>query len=185
MLDYPISFYGINGEMGLAAGTAISLTDANVRRLANKPSGSVSFSDLVGVQEYTLTVGKHSTLDGYGSCSGISGGDFYTTAFGSHGLSSNLGSKVWTNGWGVRSLTSEWSGGPGSTALVLTMPPGQVPTFSTISVGTLTFSSASTVEQAVLSNGDAYLYRWNGLLVTPNGSSQPSVGSQLRVTLRR
>ncbi len=185
MLDYPISFYSINAEMGLAPETPISLTDANVRRLANKAAGSVSLSDLVGIQEYTITVGVHSTLDVYGSNLGVIGGDAYTEPFGGHGQSGNPGSKAWTNGWGVRSITSVWDGGAGSTALVLTMPPGQVPTFSSLSVGTLTLTRASVVEQRPLVNGDAYYFRWIGRIVSPDGASRPAVGSQLRMALRR
>lgn len=185
MLDYPISFYSINAEMGLPVGTAISLTDANVRRLANKPTGSVSLSDLVGVQEYTITVGKHATLDAYGTCTGIVGGDAFTDAFGSLVQSSNAGSQVWTNGWTVRSVSSFWDGGSGNTYLVLGMPPGQVPTFSSISVGTLTLYRADLVEQRPLPNGDAYLFRWNGRIVSTDGVTRPNVGSKLRMTLRR
>lgn len=186
MLDYPISFYSINAEMGLAQGTPILLTDANVRRLADKPTGAVSLSDLVGVQEYTLTIGKHSTLDAYGTSSGIASGDSFTDAFGALGLSSNPASQVWRNGWGVRSLSSIWNTATtGETYLVLTMPPGQVPAFSSISIGTQTLDPAGLAEQRVLPNGDAYFFRWSQLLVTAGGTTKPGIGSQIRMTLRR
>ncbi|MCP3023257.1 hypothetical protein [Cupriavidus basilensis] len=186
MLDYPISFYSINAEMGLAQGTPISLTDANVRRLADKPTGPVSLSDLVGVQEYTITVGKHSTLDAYGTSTSIEGGDSFNNAFGALGLSSNPASQAWWNGWGVRSLSSAWdTDTTGGTYLVLTMPPGQVPTFSSISIGAVTLYPAGLVEQRALPNGDAYYFRWRQLLVTAGGAAKPGIGSQLRMTLRR
>ena len=38
----------INVELGRVANTLISLNDANVRTLAGKPSGTISFSDLLG-----------------------------------------------------------------------------------------------------------------------------------------
>lgn len=43
-----ISAANINVELGRAANTLISLNDANVRTLAGKPSGTISFSDLLG-----------------------------------------------------------------------------------------------------------------------------------------
>lgn len=43
-----ISMADINVELGRAANTLISLNDANVRTLAGKPSGTISFSDLLG-----------------------------------------------------------------------------------------------------------------------------------------
>lgn len=43
-----ISMANINVELGKAASTLISLNDANVRTLAGKPSGTISFSDLLG-----------------------------------------------------------------------------------------------------------------------------------------
>lgn len=44
----PLSVSQINVELGRAAGAAFSLNDAAVRSLAGKPSGPISFGDLLG-----------------------------------------------------------------------------------------------------------------------------------------
>lgn len=43
----------INVELGLAAGATFSMNDAGVRGLAGKPSGLISFSDLLGKSAHT------------------------------------------------------------------------------------------------------------------------------------
>ena len=48
-----LNFQQINIELGKPATSPISLNDANVRALAGKPSGPISFGDLLGKSSYT------------------------------------------------------------------------------------------------------------------------------------
>lgn len=59
----------INVELGLAAGAAFSMNDAAVRGLAGKPSGLISFSDLLGkangIYNYSFIAGISNNYKGY------------------------------------------------------------------------------------------------------------------------
>lgn len=58
----PLSLSQVNVELGKASTTPVSLNDADVRTLAGKPSGAISFADLRGKSaevftQYTMTAG--------------------------------------------------------------------------------------------------------------------------------
>lgn len=65
----PLSASQINVELGRAAGAAFSMNDAAVRGLAGKPSGLISFSDLLGkangIYNYSFIAGISSNYKGY------------------------------------------------------------------------------------------------------------------------
>lgn len=66
----PLSASQINVELGRAVGAAFSMNDAAVRSLAGKPSGPISFSDLLGksartyVYDANLAVGASTSIAG-------------------------------------------------------------------------------------------------------------------------
>lgn len=58
----PLSLSQVNVELGKASTAPVSLNDADVRTLAGKPSGAISFADLLGksaevFEQFTLTAG--------------------------------------------------------------------------------------------------------------------------------
>lgn len=65
----PLSASQISVELGRAAGAAFSLNDAGVRSLAGKPSGLISFSDLLGkangIYNYLIIAGSYDNSKGY------------------------------------------------------------------------------------------------------------------------
>ncbi len=68
-----ISMSQVNTELGLAATTAISLNQANVRTLAGVPSGTISMSNLQGKTNITPQFNNGNTWD-YGTT--YTSGDF-------------------------------------------------------------------------------------------------------------
>lgn len=71
----PLSLSQVNVELGKASTTPVSLNDADVRTLAGKPSGAISFADLLGKSagvftQYTMTAGYIGQRDAGDSKSG-------------------------------------------------------------------------------------------------------------------
>lgn len=65
----PLSASQINVELGRAAGAAFSMNDPAVRSLAGKPSGLISFNDLLGkangIYNYSFIAGISGAYKGY------------------------------------------------------------------------------------------------------------------------
>lgn len=76
----PLSASQISVELGLAAGAAFSLNDAGVRGLAGKPSGLISFSDLLGKSAHTYV---YTTIIGVTASPSVAGA--YGYGSGEHG----------------------------------------------------------------------------------------------------
>jgi len=53
--SFPLSMSQVNTELGRATNATTSLTESAVRTLAQKPSGAVSFSDLLGKASLTVS----------------------------------------------------------------------------------------------------------------------------------
>jgi hypothetical protein len=59
----PLSLSQVNVELGKSSTAQISLNDADVRALAQKPSGAISMSDLYGKSRFVIASGGSETTD--------------------------------------------------------------------------------------------------------------------------
>lgn len=105
----PLSASQINVELGRAVGAAFSMNDAAVRGLAGKPSGLISFSDLLGksartyVYDANLVVGASTSAAGSTGYFYGEGGNLTPRAINVAGLLINF------NVFGDRGAGGSWS----------------------------------------------------------------------------
>jgi len=162
-----LSLNQMHTEVGGTSGTTVGLNDSDVRGLISKASGAqMSFSEWYGASaasdwSATMTVGYASVFKTYNY--GYYVGDIITSAYGS------VTDSTVDNYSGASLRQLGYTGGLGSVVLQISGNNANSG-WSTLTVGSATFSRGSALYQYISSNNYSQ-WTWSSITTNPFGAS--------------